>query len=154
MGAAIKHDSTNLQLVRDGAGFARLTQLLQWTALTFSHTDLSAALPLTNHSLTDGMGVLGSDDTGARLQTQARLSGSGHLEQFLPPLPVAPEVAELFAVLSSILGFHQDTAGNWSRCGSPLVVCAELGCWTMCHGLGWSIDNARNEVPDPHGSVW
>ena len=34
--AAIKHHAGNMQLVRDYDGFARITQLLQWAALTFA----------------------------------------------------------------------------------------------------------------------
>ena len=36
VGAAMKHHGANMQLVRDFDGFARVTQLLQWAALTFA----------------------------------------------------------------------------------------------------------------------
>ena len=39
VGAAMKHSSSNTQLVRDYDGFARVTQLLQWAALTFADHD-------------------------------------------------------------------------------------------------------------------
>ena len=54
-----------------------------------------------------------SEVAGVQLQLQASFPGSAYLE--LEAMPTAPIVAELFAVLSSILGFYQDTAGSWSR---------------------------------------
>ena len=39
VGAAMKHSGGNTQLVRDCDGFARVTQLLQWAALTFADHD-------------------------------------------------------------------------------------------------------------------
>ncbi len=39
VGAAMKHSGGNTQLVRDYDGFARVTQLLQWAALTFADHD-------------------------------------------------------------------------------------------------------------------
>ena len=35
IGAAVKHNTNNLQTMHDAGGFRRITQLMQWTAFTF-----------------------------------------------------------------------------------------------------------------------
>ena len=49
VGAAMKHSGGNTQLVRDHDGFARVTQLLQWAALTFGDHDRSDGPPPNAH---------------------------------------------------------------------------------------------------------
>ena len=57
----------------------------------------------------------GLEGRGARLQLRAGRTASTRLQRALHPLPPVSPLAELFAVLSSTLGFKQDTAGNWSK---------------------------------------
>ena len=57
----------------------------------------------------------GLEGRGARLQLRAGRTASTRLQRALHPLPPVSPLAELFAVLSSTLGFKQDTASNWSK---------------------------------------
>ena len=67
-----------------------------------------------------------SEGPGVQLQLQADFSGGA--ERQLVAVPAAPMVAELFAVLSSVLGFYEDTAGSWSRYGATCV-----------YGFAWAL---------------
>ena len=66
--AAIKHDKANLQLVHDEGGFTRITQLLQWLALTFG--------PRQGPSHVSGQGAEIPSSEAASLLAVRRLSGS------------------------------------------------------------------------------
>ena len=76
---------------------------------------VSSRLTCTAQGEADSRGLEGR---GARLQLRAGRTASTRLQRALHPLPAVSPLAELFAVLSSTLGFKQDTAGSWSKCVS------------------------------------
>ncbi len=86
---------------------------LHISAITMGRHDGLVTPHPTSQGEADSRGLEGR---GARLQLRAGRTASTRLQRALHPLPAVSPLAELFAVLSSTLGFKQDTAGSWSKC--------------------------------------
>lgn len=132
VGAAVKANRANLQVMLEGGGFQRITQLVLWTALTFGSgmqpvsvtPTASAATPhgppgfeqpeaattidLTPVDSAEGRALVGSSPPAGGQHRggghRRPHSARGHQEG-----PAAcPQLEALFAVLSSWLGLRED----------------------------------------------
>ena len=133
VGAAVKASRANLQVMLEGGGFLRITQLVLWTALTFGSgaqppsvaTSASAATPhgppgfeqpeaATTIDLTPVDSAEGRALVGTSSPAGGQHRGGGHKRPHSARSPhqegpaACPQLEALFAVLSSWLALRDD----------------------------------------------
>ncbi|KAK9824084.1 hypothetical protein WJX72_007613 [[Myrmecia] bisecta] len=98
IGATVRRNKGALQDFIDAGGFHRITQLLQWTALSFAP---AASSPPAEQAGPKS----GGHGSPAHVAKQRGSHQWGRLARF--GIPESPELAELFAVLASWLSLRQ-----------------------------------------------